>query len=103
MAKMFIAEFSAPARNRAGGDLQVAKEPARALQVVTFSNPTASAGFQDSVLRMISDTDCYMLFNKAGQNDTADTTSQFVPANTVEWREVEAGMTVSVYDGTSTP
>ena len=71
-----------------------------ATQAVTFAASVQSTAFDDAtrLVRVIADADVFLAFGAA---PTATATAIKVPANTVEYFEVNAGDKVACYDGTS--
>lgn len=71
-----------------------------ATQAVTYTTSTQSTAFDDAtrIVRIIADADVYLAF---GSSPTADANSIKLPANTVEYFEVDAGFKVACYDGSS--
>ena len=71
-----------------------------ATQAVTFTTSTASAAFNEAtrLIRVIADADVFLAFGLA---PTATATAIKVPANTVEYFEVDPGHKVACYDGSS--
>ena len=72
-----------------------------ATQAVTFAASAQSTAFDDAtrLVRVIADADVFLLF---GANPTATAINAIrVPANTVEYFEVNAGDKVACYNGTS--
>ena len=83
----------------AGGYGAQVMRPA-ATQAVTFAASVASAAFNDAtrLIRVIADADVFLAFGAA---PTATATAIRVPANTVEYFEVNPGDKVACYDGSS--
>ena len=83
----------------AGGYGAQVMRPA-ATQAVTFAASVASAAFNDAtrLIRVIADADVFLAFGAA---PTATATAIRLPANTVEYFEVNAGDKVACYDGSS--
>ena len=84
----------------AGGYGAQVMKPA-ATQAVTFAASTQSTAFDAAtrLVRIIADADVFCLF---GANPTATATNAIkIPANTVEYFEVNPGDKVACYDGTS--
>ena len=71
-----------------------------ATQAVTYTSSTASAAFNEAtrLIRVIADADVYLAFGAA---PTATANDIRVPADTVEYFEVNAGDKVACYDGSS--
>ena len=71
-----------------------------ASQLFSYTTSTASAAFDEAtrLVRIIADADVYLEFGAA---PTALATAIRVPANTVEYFEVNAGDKVACYDGSS--
>ena len=71
-----------------------------ASQAVTFTTSVASAAFDEAtrLIRVIADADVYLAFGAA---PTATATAIRVPADTVEYFEVNPGDKVACYDGSS--
>jgi len=100
MAKLYISEYAKLATDYNGQPVPVAKEPAAAVQVVTFTTATASAAFNSrtEMVRLLSDTDCHLAFGSA---PVATTSYALYKADTEYWVGVAAGDKVSAYDGVS--
>ena len=83
----------------AGGYGAQVMRPA-ATQAVTYTTSTQSTAFDDAtrLVRVIADADVFLAFGAA---PTATATAIKVPANTVEYFEVNAGDKVACYDGTT--
>ena len=84
----------------AGGYGAQVMRPA-ATQAVTYTASAQSTAFNDAtrLVRVIADADVYLLF---GANPTATAINAIrVPADTVEYFEVNAGDKVACYDGTT--
>lgn len=71
-----------------------------ATQNVSFTTSNQSAAFDEAtrLIRVIADADVFLAF---GDNPTATATAVKVPANSVEYFEVEGGSKVACYDGSS--
>ena len=72
-----------------------------ATQAVTYAASVQSAAFNDAtrLVRVIADADVFLLF---GANPTATAINAIkLPANTVEYFEVNAGDKVACYDGST--
>lgn len=85
MAVLFISEYAKKATDQRGHQVEAGEEPALTHQKVTFTTSTASAAFNNETafVRLISDTDCYLLFSPAPTAVTA--TNILLKANTVEF------------------
>jgi len=97
MATLWISEYQ-DMGNAGGGIAQLAKEPGVTSQTVTYTTATASTAFNGDTrfIRVIADAAVYLNF--AG---TATAASLYIPSGQVEYFAVNAGSTVSAYDGTS--
>ncbi len=97
MANLRISEFEGDGR---GSLLPIAQEPVVAAQNVSFTTATQSAAFsaRTNYVRLAADTNCHVAF---GADPTATANDEPIYANSPEWRRVNPGDKVSVYDGTS--
>ena len=93
MSKVLITE------GVAGGYGAQVMRPA-ATQAITYTSSTASAAFNAAtrLIRVIADADVYLAFGAA---PTATANDIRVPADTVEYFEVDAGAKFACYDGTT--
>ena len=100
MARLYVTEYGKFGFDDNGGSIPLGREPAITTQVVTFTTSTASNEFaaNTKLVRIISDTDCHLLF---GSSPTATTNHQFLPANQEAWRMVTGGMKVAAVEASS--
>ena len=101
MAKAWVTEYRRLGDAYRGGALDLALEPAIKTQAFAFTTATSSGAFNASTafVRLIADANCHVEFGDPPSS--ADSDSQFVPANTEVWRAVIGGHSVNIYDGTS--
>ncbi len=98
MASLWITEFSVAARMPDGGFMPAGRCPARNTQKVAFTTASLSSAFGGSLIRVFSDTDCFLDFGSA---PTATTSGIPLTSGAAEYFGVEAGHKLSVYDGVS--
>lgn len=99
MAKLYISEYSSLAGVPASGSVQVAGEPALAVQVVDFSGgATASNAFNSKtrVIRVHTDAVCSVRFD----GSAATTSYPRMAADQTEYFGVGGGSTLSVIANT---
>ena len=94
MATLYVTEYAKFGYDENGGSIPLGREPAVANQTVTFTTSTASNAFGPAtrLVRIIADADCHLLF---GEDPTATTDHQFVPAGQEAWRMVRSGHKVA--------
>jgi len=96
MSTLFISEFTANSQR----DFGRAKMPSNVDQTVTIGATSAqSSAFQAStnLIRVVADATCAIAI---GANPTATATNLFLPANVVEYFEVQPGNKIAVITAT---
>lgn len=98
MAKLHISEYGGIVHQ--GGVVPALSEPGITSQAITFTTSTQSAAFNANsrVIRIVSDTPCYLKF---GSNPTATNDDIYLPAGQLDHFFIQPGDKVAVYDGTS--
>jgi hypothetical protein len=96
MATLWITEYD---KSGHSAQLPLAFEPGTD-QTVTFTTAAQSNAFAATTtyVRLYGSIECHIKF---GSDPTATATSQKIAADTAEWRRVNGGDKVSVYDGSS--
>lgn len=100
MAKLSIAEYGGLVQTH-GGVAPYPNEPPLATQAITYTTAESSAAFgaNTKLVRLISDGLAFLTFgDPAG---AATNNDQRLPADVIEFKGVEPGDTLSVYDGIS--
>lgn len=94
MAKLWITEFDRIALDAGLAAPMMAQTPALTTQVVTYSTSTQSAAFGASTkfVRVVSDTNCHILF---GSSPTATTSNMRIAADSAEYFGVVAGQKIA--------
>lgn len=102
MATGYVAEFTEPPASRDDGSHMVPlpSHPAVAQQTVSFTASTQSSAFNSEtrMIRIVADAESRYL---VGASPTALATSNFLPANTIEYLSVQPGDIIAFYDGSS--
>jgi hypothetical protein len=81
--------------------MQIAREPAVAKQIVSFTTATSSAAFnaQTRLIRVVCDAQAYFVVSNDGSAATAN--SSWLESHSPEYFGVTPGFKISFYDGTS--
>lgn len=102
MATLYISEYRRGGADALGQSLPLALEPVVTDQTVTFTTATSSSAFNDKtrIVRLLASASCHVAF---GTSPTATASNQRLIAGVEYWRavDVNSGLKVSVYDGSS--
>ena len=95
-----INEYAELMVDASGRTVMVAKEPAIATQEVTYTTTVASSAFNAATkfVRIVCDAKAHFEFGSA---PTATASDSYYPADTPEYKGVDAGDKVAFYDGSS--